>query len=237
MRQFYVVNTNAKSVKTDLALDLLKHQYDADGKVMDQTIREGRKWQVDGQRIVDLLYLSSPIWKSRIQLANEPKADTVIPAASFVNSLRPLVLSSYFGSLTAEQQGRILNAYWTGVREACREPFEGKVGEDGEMQFQPSDSTLQKGIGVTVMHELLLVVLELVRSKGESVLDSEAYRNVLGDVLHNIEGDNTDGEPVTGADFWLTAPKGGAAGSFSSSAGKRVLLAKLRQHLPELEVE
>ena len=38
LRQFYVVNSNAKSVKTDLAFDLLKQQTDHDGKVMDQAI-------------------------------------------------------------------------------------------------------------------------------------------------------------------------------------------------------
>jgi hypothetical protein len=43
MRQFYVVNSTAKSVRTDLALDLLKQQYDRDGRVMEQTIETSQR--------------------------------------------------------------------------------------------------------------------------------------------------------------------------------------------------
>jgi len=37
-------------------------------------------------------------------------------------------------------------------------------------------------------------------------------------------------------DFWLSGSEG-AAGSYSSSAGRRVLTAKIRGLLPEIEVE
>ena len=237
MRQFYVVNSTAKSVKTDLALDLLKQQYDAVGKIMELTIGAGHKWKVDGQRVVEHLNESSPIWRGKIRLANQEKGDTLIPAASFVSSLKQMVTSHYFGVLTLDQQVRILNAYWAGIREACREPFDGRYDDTGEVLHEPLDYALQKGIGVAAMHELLLTVLEHVRSKGESVFDLQAYRAVMEGVLTNLEGDNKDGEPVQGPDFWLTAPLGGAAGGFSSSAGKRVLQAKLRQQLPEMEAE
>lgn len=236
MRQFYVVNSTAKSVKTDLALDLLKQQYDADGRVMQQTIESNQEWKVIGQGIVDEMNSSSPVWKEKIQLANEPKGQTAIPSASFVTSLKPLVQSRLFGSLKKDQQIKILNAFWMGVREACREPFEGSYSSGGEIEYEPSDYTLLKGIGVTAMHELLVTVIEIVRSRGDSVFDADAYATVMEDVLQNLEGDSADGL-VSGASFWLTAPNGGAAGSFSSSAGKRVLQAKLRQHLPEIELE
>jgi hypothetical protein len=56
-------------------------------------------------------------------------------------------------------------------------------------------------------------------------------------MFEGLDGENIEAELVRGDDFWLTAPKGGAAGSFSSSAGKRVLASKLRQALPESELE
>lgn len=236
MRQFYVVNSTAKSVKTDLALDLLKQQYDADGRVMQQTIESGQEWKVKGQGLVDELNNSSPVWKSKIQLANEPKGETVIPAASFVASLKPLLQSRLFGSLKGDQQVRIINAFWMGVREACREPFDGRFSASGEEEYSTGDYTLLKGIGVSAMHDLLVTVLEIVRSRGDSVMDYQSYVEIMEDVLQNLEGDSADGL-VSGPSFWLTAPNGGAAGSFSSSAGKRVLQAKLRQHLPEIELE
>lgn len=228
MNQFYVVNTTAKSVKTDLALDLLKHRAEKDGMIMHDLEEKGHVWKVDGQSIVDELYSSSSIWKGKIQLANREKSGTIIPAASFVTSLKSLLTSSpFFMKLDQEQRVRIIDAYWIGIRDALREPFEGNE----------NDYALQKGIGVTAMHEILATVVEIIRSDGKSVFEPDSYRDVMQGVLEDLSGDNTSGANVSGAAFWLTAPKGGAAGSYSSSAGKRVLLAKLRTLLPAIAVE
>ena len=144
-----------------------------------------------------------------------------------MNSLKPLFSHPYFQALSADQEIRLLEAYWDGIRESCRPPFDGDA----------NDYTLQKGIGVTAMHELLPTVIEHVRSHGHSVFDSEAYQSLIEPVLSDLNGDNKDGENVSGPEFWMTAPLGGAAGSYSSSAGKRVLVAKLRALLPALEAE
>ena len=228
VNQFYIVNTTAKSVRTDLAFDLLRQRADADGQVMSDAIEKGIEWKISAQEIVDDLHASSPVWKGKIQLANQSKGQTIIPAASFVTSLKSLLTNSpVFKKVSAEKRIKIINTYWCGIREALREPFDG----------DPNHYALQKGIGVTAMHEILPSVIEIVRSKGDSVFDVSVYRDVLEPVLHELSGDNIEGENVSGANFWLTAPRGGAAGSYSSSAGKRVLFAKLRALLPEIEVE
>jgi len=228
MNQFYVVNTTAKSVKTDLALDLLKQRSDADGKIMEDLIKRGQDWKVEAQEIVDSLFAKSPVWKGKIQLANAEKKETIIPAASFINSLKaPLTKSAVFQKSNFAKRVKILDSYWSGIRKSLREAFDG----------DPRHFALQKGIGVTAMHEILPTVIEIIRSKGDSVVDSDAYEEIMTGTLAKLEGDNVDGELVAGAEFWLTAPRGGAAGSFSSSAGKRVLFAKLNQLLPELDVE
>lgn len=227
MNQFFVVNSTAKSVKTDLAIDLLKQRADADGRVMEDVIESGQQWKVVGQSIVERLHKESTIWRARIRLANAEKGDSIIPAASFVNSLKNLHGHGYFSALSLDQQVRLLDAYWSGIRRACREPFDGEI----------EDYTLQKGIGVTAMHELLPLVIEHIRSSGGSVFDVDAYAKLMAPVLSELSGENKDSEPVSGGDFWRTAPLGGAAGSYSSSAGKRVLVAKLKALLPEMEVE
>ncbi|HEX8625822.1 MAG TPA: DGQHR domain-containing protein [Allosphingosinicella sp.] len=228
INQFYVVNTTAKSVRTDLALDLLKQRAETDGQIMLSLDQKGQRWKIEGQAIVDDLYRNSRIWGGRIQLANADRLGTIIPSASFITSLKNLLsLSPFFMKLNHDQKVQIIEAYWTGIKRALREPFDGR----------PDDYALQKGIGVTAMHEILPTVIEIIRSEGGSVLEPDAYRDIMGPVLESLSGDNTSGENVSGAEFWLTAPKGGAAGSFSSSAGKRVLFAKLRALLPELAVE
>ena len=228
VNQFYVVNTTAKSVKTDLALDLLKQRADADGRIRSDAIEKGIDWKIDAQEIVDELYQSSPIWRNRIQLANQAKNDAIITAASFITSLKPLLTNStVFKSVSADKKVGIINAFWQGVREALREPFDD----------DPNHYALQKGIGVTALHEVLPTVIEIARSQGDSVFEKSVYRDIMQPVLQELSGDNVDGNNVTGSDFWLTAPRGGAAGSFSSSAGKRVLFAKIRALLPEIDIE
>ena len=225
MKQFYVVNSTAKSVKTDLALALLRKLTDSDPEVYEALQERGKQWQVDGQTLVERLAVESRIWRNRIRLPSMDKGETTIPSASLVTSLKPLLSSPYFGRLRADQQMKVLDAYWHGIREVLRPAF-----DDSE------DYTIQKGMGAIVMHTIFPHVLECVRSRGLSTTEPEAYKSVLDGVLNKLEGENNQGETVTGVEFWASAPKG-AAGSYSSSAGRRVLVAKIQQILPKIEAE
>ncbi|MBM3506176.1 MAG: hypothetical protein FJX64_00305 [Alphaproteobacteria bacterium] len=111
MEQFYIVNSTAKSVRTDLALDLLKQRADNDGRVLQQVDERGERWKIVGQSLAETLNEHSAVWKNRIRFPNAPKEETVIPSASFVNSLRGLIKSPFFGGLTTEQQTKLLDAY------------------------------------------------------------------------------------------------------------------------------
>jgi DGQHR domain-containing protein len=225
MNQFYIVNSTAKSVKTDLALTLLRTRADADADVYVQLQERGRAWQVDGQRLVDTLISESPIWRHRIRLPSMEKGETTLTSTSMVASLKPLLASPYFGGLKPEQQIRVLNAYWEAIRELVRPAFD-----------EPASYTIQKGMSVIVMHAILPDVLERVRSRGLPTVESASYHSILSEALPKLEGENAAGEPVNGIEFWSTAPRG-AAGSYSSSAGRRVLAAKIRQLLPPVEVQ
>ena len=68
-----------------------------------------------------------------------------------------------------------------------------------------------------------------------SVTEPDSYAKILRKMLDGLEGDNALGMVVSGLDFWKVAPEG-AAGSFSSSAGRRVLFGKMRGMLPEVEI-
>ena len=228
MEQFYVVNSTAKPVRTDLALDLLRQRAESDPDVMLDAVQTGKKWQIDAQAIVDRLSQDSVIWGGRIRLANADKGDTVITSSSFVNSLKPALSSPYFTQIGLENQVKLVDAYWRGIREVFKTPFEAD---------EISNFAIQKGIGVTVLHVLFAAVVEHVRSTGASVFDSGAYRRVLEQVLDRLQGESQNGDPVGGEDFWLIAPRGGAVGAYSSSAGRRVLTAKLVSLLPEMDVE
>lgn len=225
MKQFYIVNSTAKSVKTDLALTLLRTRSEEDPEVYEALTERGKQWQVDGQTIVERLASESRIWKNRIRLPSMDKGETTMPSASLVTSLKPLLSSPYFGRLKAEPQIKVLDAYWHGIREVLRPAFD-----------NPEEYTVQKGVGVIVLHTIFPHVLECVRNRGLSTTEPEAYKSVLADALTQLQGENNTGEPVTGIEFWASAPRG-AAGSYSSSAGRRVLIAKIQQLLPSIEAE
>ena len=183
----------------------------------------GEPGRIEPRRLND----GSGVWKGRIRLANAPKESTVIPIASFVNSLKPVLGSPYFRQLTEDNQIKMLDAYWSAIREIMRPAF---ATDDAE------DYALTKGVGVIAMHTLFVEVVEHIRASHNSVFDVDAYRDILRPVLEDLEGDNAEGEVVAGIDFWAVGGAG-AAGSFSSSAGRRVLLAKLRSRLPELDIQ
>jgi hypothetical protein len=154
------------------------------------------------------------------------KGETTISSASMVASLKPLLNSPFFGGLKPTQQLRVLDAFWQAVREALREAFD-----------DPTNYSLQKGVGVMVLHTMLPHVLEIVRTRGLIATEADSYNGILTDALTKLESENSDGEPVSGVQFWAAADKGGAAGAYSSSAGRRVLIAKIKQQLPAVEVE
>jgi len=220
MEQFYVVNSTAKSVRTDLALDLLKHRTENDPGLWAQLDERGETWKVEGQSLTEEM-AKTPIWKGRIRFPGAPKADTLIGSAGMVGSLRPVLQMSYFQMLSQPRQVSVIDAYWQGIREVLPAVF-----------FEPEQYTMMKSTGVITMHAILVPVLE-VASRGRSDTDPQVYADILGEALTELEGTNAGGQVVRGADFWL-AGADGAAGSFSSNAGRRVLLAMIRRNLPRI---
>ena len=225
MEQFYVVNSTAKSVRTDLAYDLLKQRAENDPAVIPALQERGEKWKVDGQKIVERLEAASTLWMGRIRLPGEPKASTTINSSGMVNSLKQVLSSPYFNAIPNDKQVKILEAYWQGIGKVLPDCFD-----------EPTKYTIQKTTGVITLHTFLLSVIEHVRAAGNSVIERDSYRRMLYKPLTELQGDNREGSLVQGAEFWLAGVHG-AAGSFSSNAGRRVLLAKLCSLLPEIEVE
>lgn len=225
MEQFYIVNSTAKSVKTDLALVLLRRRAEGDDSVYEALQEKGKQWQVDGQILVERLAVESLIWRNRIRLPSMEKGETTIPSASMVTSLKPILGSPYFGRLKPDQQMKVLDAYWHGIRELLRPAFD-----------NPDDYAIQKGVGVMILHMIFPYVLECIRNRGLLTTEPASYTQVLESAVSQLQGENNAGEPVSGIDFWASAPKG-VAGNYSSSSGRRFLATKIQQLLPPIELE
>ena len=99
LEQFYVVNSNAKSVPTTIAYDLLSRRVQGVPGLIQDLEERGKGWQVHGQELAREIIETSSIWAHRIRFSNEPKGITTVQGAGFVNSLRPISNSPYFGRL------------------------------------------------------------------------------------------------------------------------------------------
>jgi DGQHR domain-containing protein len=225
MTEFYVVNSTAKSVRTDLAYDLLKQRAEADPALMEALVEKGESWKIEGKRITEHLARGSPLWKGRIRFPGEPPGETTVNSAGMISSFRPLLATPYFDGISTANKFRVVSAYWEGVSNVLPEVFK-----------DPQDYALQKSTGVQVMHKLLIIVLENLRSQSSSLLEPRSYESLMHEPLLRLEGDTASGHAVRGADFWRVGAQG-AAGSFSNNAGRRVLAARLKAALPQLEVE
>jgi DGQHR domain-containing protein len=224
MEQFYIVNSTAKSVRTDLALDLLKQRAESDQGTMHSLIERGQAWKVRGETLAEAL-AKTPLWLGRIRFPGDPVAQTTIASSGFVSSLKRLLGTPFFGAMSQDNQAKLLAAYWQGIAKCLPEVFE-----------NPNSFALQKSIGTTVLHNVLVPTVEYLRSAGRSLTESDSYADALREPLSQLEGDNQEGNPIRGSDFWRSGPHG-AAGSYSSSAGQRVLIAKISQLLPEVTVD
>lgn len=226
MEQFHVVNSNAKSVPTDLAYNLMKARAEHDPDFAERMEERGRKWEITAQTLTERLATCSSTWKDRIRLPNSPKGDTTVPSASFVKSLKPLLTQTalFRGIKSPEKQAQVIDTYWRAIRRVLPESFE-----------SPSKYNIQKGVGVQALHAIFPVVLDLARSDGGSLFKPESYVPFLDKALNGIDGLNGEGESVQGADFWKTG-RMGAAGMFSGAAGKTRLTEYLQLELPEPDI-
>ncbi len=224
MWQFYIVNSNAKAVGTDLTYNLMRERAKHDPEFMKGLIEKGDKWKVIADEIVQALSERS-VWKGLIKLANAKKLNTTVPSASFVKSLKPLLTNQgVFEDLKLEQRLQLLEAYWKGI-EKYYLASGAKLEERGQY-------SLFKGIGVSVMNGMLPRFIEHIRSNGDSLFSADAYSKLVEPFFNNLEGDNGLEEPVSGMDYWRAGPAG-VVGTFTGGSGQNVLIDRLKTKLPE----
>lgn len=223
MEHFYVVNKHAKPVPTDLAYTILANLRDS--PIAREHIRKRGAWEMEAQDLVDRLYQSSIHWKGRIKLANLPSREHLVPATTFIKSLKDFLGMALLSEQSAEQKEQILDAYWSAI---------GQIYPNAK--DRPREYTLQKGVGVFVFHRIYPVVADQVRNAyQESLFKPDGYVTVMREALGKIEGINGSGESIMGEKFWLQGDAG-AAGPFSSAAGRDRLIKYLLALLPSPDI-
>jgi DGQHR domain-containing protein len=226
-REFYEVNTNVVNVQTDLAWTLLAGLASHDADLRTSLETSGKGWITRGAAVVAALVQLEGPWHDRFQLANsrKRKGDGVtIRKAQFVRSLRPVLEAPVFKCASAEDVATVINSYWVGISRVLPEPFAG----------DPSEYVIQKGVGVSTLHQILPQAVEIVRSRGHKLADPDAYADVmLG--LKKLAGHaiiNGKQVPCEGAKFWHSQS---AATGFSGNTGRYRLTQLLQAIMPSPE--
>lgn len=229
MKEFFEVNNNAKSVKVDLAWELLRKMAEDDPDLAEMLEIKGRDWQTRGSDVIDALVESGGLWSDKIQRANVKKirSDSLtLNSAQFIRSLQPVLAMPAFKKAEPKQVATVLDAYWEGIAKVLPEPFEGST--------DPKKYVIQKGPGAIAFHRVLPQVVEVLRGRGERLGDPDAYARALKD-LPTLSGEivTEDGVTtnVTGADFWKAGPEG-VASQWTGDAGRKRLAVRIQQVIP-----
>ena len=218
MVQFHTVNSNAKSIPTDLAFDLLKTRARADDRYLVYLGETNERWKVTTQEMTEAVSKFGA-WSGKIRFSSQPKGETLISSNGFASSLKRVIGQDNFASYLPEERAQIIKAYWSGIAMALPECF-----TDSE------EFNIQKTVGVNVMHDLLPAVLTWAIRFGSPVTVPETYHGILGLTLQELQGSNSQGGDSIGADFWRVGAEG-ASGAYSGSAGRRVLGQKIKTEL------
>lgn len=226
MKEFYEVNNNAKSVKVDLAWELLRKMAAEDEDLAEFLEVSNQDWKTKGADVTDALLASGGLWHDKIQRANVKKVradNLVLNLSQFIRSLQPVLAMPALKKADPEQIAVVIDAYWEGIRKVMPEPFD-----------EPKSYVLQKGPGAIAFHRVLPQVIEVLRARGDRLGDADAYARVLED-LPTLSGEvvHEDGrsEMVTGAKFWLSGPEG-VASQWTGDAGRKRLAVRIQTLLP-----
>lgn len=229
MKEFYEVNQNAKSVKTDLAWELLRQMADNDPGLAELLEIKGQNWKTKGADVADSLIASGGVWADKLQRPNvkkSPKDRMTLNVAQFIRSLQPIFNMPMFAKADADKIAVVLDAYWQGIAQVLPEPF--------APESDPKKYVIQKGPGAIAFHRVLPQVVEILRARGDRLGDANAYAEVLKE-LPNLSGEvmHEDGtrEDVSGADFWRAGPEG-VASQWTGDAGRKRLAVRIQSLLP-----
>lgn len=210
---FFDVNNNAKSIPTGNRLEmdayLTRHAPQHTGDPLLAEIDD----------IVHDLGKTSQ-WEDKIQWPNQPA--NVCPSSALMRSCLEIFSEpSSVAGLLKKEKFTLLTTVWEAIEVVFPETFN---------TTDKKKYSLQKGIGVTVVHRLIPRIYLDILLKNNKIFKPEDKINPENvDVwvkyfqkMRKHEDKNMNGEDVDGLNFWLSGKDGGA-GAYSSGAGRNTI--------------
>lgn len=209
---FFLINTKQQRVQTDLCQRLIAENLGTT-RLAEVLLAQGKDWMKEGLKVLDELNRKADQpWFRKIKT---PGTDSLskhfVSQNTFIVSLRPILTSEPYRSMSTQDVVTLLTRYWTAVRRVLPDCF-----VDGEQK----NYVLQKSGGVFALHSLFPAVIERARRREIRITE-----DTLIEILEHMLED--------GADYWRGKNDQGAAAFGSSHKGIRILAAHLHSKLPD----
>ena len=162
--------------------DYIKHN------VLPSNLKRELRWKPRGVRISDVLNnrSDSPL-QGKMKLPNDRPRGTTFSQVSMVSSLKNVLSTAPFSSLSDDELSSVLINIWKAVKELCPEPF-----QEVEIKMRADDYVLLKTTGIFVIPKLLVGLNPyLPRKNGMGIYTVEIFKRFL----------SRAGE-LTESDFW-----------------------------------
>jgi len=218
MRSFYVVNSRAKSVPTDVAERILQRTRAKMGELWLKMHEDKAEKKADravnaakAVEVVDYLRSQCPVWKGMVSVPGEPKPN--VNAVKQHTLVVALVDGPYkvktLADLDISSLGVLLSRYWEAVKEVWPEAVE-----------EPKSYSVMKSTGVYVLSALFVDVFERCREARDYT------KPKMVELLQSLG---------ISSEFWSSDENKGDPLTFSTSLkSMRLLHVSLKERLPGL---
>lgn len=198
MDLFYVVNSKARSVPTDLAADLIRQRVIGEGKGF---VHRGKGTQKEFRKAVGVTVArhlnSSPgPWQAKIRLPNETANRKLKPLQlnAIASSLEPALRDTYLKTIYEPETDRewptlcgLVHTYWAALSELMPEAFNDIAGY-----------SVQRTTGTYAFNHIFPDVLYRCRDKGDFSVNG--FKEVLSALGKWVDGSTwhlENGDPLT----------------------------------------
>jgi hypothetical protein len=162
---FYEINSKAKKVVTDLALQLLNEMT----KGNKTSLTKGEHWKLVATNVATILNKNpDSVWYKCLSIGDNKKGNAIASSNQFAQSLKPLLdipfvkkqwINEEDVSVAGEKVASLVNSYWNALKEVVPQVFPKNLREK-------HNYVIQKSGGIYALHIVSPTILEVIMYNG-----------------------------------------------------------------------
>jgi len=204
-KQFVVINRTQKTVRADLSDRFIARLTPTQRQELEVlgAVEALERTQAAVQIADELNQKTGSPWKDKIKLPGQKEG--IVTQRAFTNSLEPILKDPTLKTFPYDVLVDALDEYWGAWKKLCPRTFD-----------EPEHHVIQKTVGLSVLHELFIEAIKLLKSRGRDWTQDNFYEAL--DKMTKAVSD----------DFWHSRGLGGMTGT--SKPAVRKLAGELREN-------